>query len=56
MIPCWDIAIATMRTGERAVITCGSTYAYGSTGWKPLIKPSARLLFDVRLMFTGTAS
>lgn len=48
VIKAWDIGVATMKKGERAMLTCASDYAYGKTGSPPTIPPDATLKFDVR--------
>ena len=50
VIKCWDKAFASMRYGERAVLTCTSPYAYGERGSPPKIPPGATLKFDVELL------
>ena len=32
VIKCWDDAFATMSKGERALVTCSASYAYGERG------------------------
>lgn len=46
----WDLAVASMRKGERAVLTCGHKYAYGEDGMPPVIPKQATLTFDVELL------
>lgn len=43
----WDIGVATMKKGERAILTCASEYAYGASGSPPTIPPDSTLKFDV---------
>lgn len=50
VIKAWDIGVATMKKGERAILTCASEYAYGKTGSPPNIPPDATLLFDVEVL------
>ena len=50
MIKSWDLGVATMAKGERAILTCRGDYAYGATGSPPKILPHATLLFDVELI------
>lgn len=50
VIPCWDIGFATMKIGERALLTCQSDYAYGDTGSPPRIPGGATLEFDVEML------
>ena len=46
-----DIGLVSMKTGERAMITCESDFAYGEAGVKAVnIPPGARLTFDVELI------
>eukprot|EP01059_Diplonema_ambulator_P000921 TRINITY_DN10711_c0_g1_i1.p1 TRINITY_DN10711_c0_g1~~TRINITY_DN10711_c0_g1_i1.p1 ORF type:complete len:562 (+),score=225.44 TRINITY_DN10711_c0_g1_i1:41-1687(+) len=46
----WDHGIATMRKGERSVLTIHHSLAYGEEGKVPAIPPSATLVFDVELL------
>ena len=43
----WDEGFATMRKGEKAVLTCREDYAYGERGHPPTIPGGATLKFDV---------
>ena len=45
----WDLGIASMHKGERALLTCRADYAYGSSGMGGTIPPNATLHFDVEL-------
>lgn len=45
----WDVGIATMKIGERAILRCSSEFAYGETGTPPNIPPNAALDFVVQL-------
>jgi len=56
VIKAWDIGIASMRIGERAILTCGPGFAYGEAGFPPVIPPNATLLFDVELIGIENAS
>ena len=47
MIKGWDIGVATMKKGEKAILTCGADYAYGSSGSPPKIPGGATLNFEV---------
>lgn len=54
VIGCWDKGFATMRKGEKALLTCHSDLAYGDRGSPPKIPGGATLKFDVELIdFTG---
>eukprot|EP00466_Bigelowiella_natans_P008592 jgi/Bigna1/136756/aug1.35_g11464 len=57
VIRCWDMAFATMKVGEKAVLTCQPEYAYGERGSPPTIPPDSILRFDVELVsFTPSGS
>jgi len=46
----WDEGVATMRVGERALLTCQPDFAYGPEGSPPNIPKMATLIFDVELL------
>ncbi len=46
----WDVGIASMVKGERAVLTCSPEYAYGEDGYPPVIPENSTLMFDVELI------
>lgn len=50
VIKAWDIGVATMKKGERAMLTCAAEYAYGESGSPPTIPPGATLKFDVEVI------
>ncbi|CAH1113520.1 unnamed protein product [Psylliodes chrysocephalus] len=50
VIKAWDIGVATMKKGERAILTSASEYAYGENGSPPNIPPNATLKFDVEVI------
>lgn len=47
VIKAWDIGVASMKKGEKAILTCASEYAYGASGSPPTIPPNATLEFEV---------
>ena len=49
MIKGWDTGVATMKRGEKCVLTCSPDYAYGASGSPPKIPPNATLQFEVEL-------
>jgi FKBP-type peptidyl-prolyl cis-trans isomerase len=46
----WDVGIASMRKGEKAVFTISPSYGYGAAGAGGVIPPNATLLFEVELL------
>uniref|UniRef100_A0AAV1V0S1 peptidylprolyl isomerase n=1 Tax=Peronospora matthiolae TaxID=2874970 RepID=A0AAV1V0S1_9STRA len=50
VIKAWDLAFASMKVGEKAVLTCKPEYAYGESGSPPKIPANATLKFDVELL------
>ena len=46
----WDLAIATMRTGETARLRIAPEFAYGEDGAGEKIPGNATLVFEVELM------
>lgn len=50
VIKCWDEVILQMSKGERTIITCPSSTAYGSRGAGNVIPPNTDLKFDIELI------
>lgn len=50
VIPCWQTAIAAMKTGETAVIYCSPAAAYGEMGNPPVIPGNSALVFETELI------
>lgn len=46
----WDVGVASMKRGEKALLTCRSDYAYGKQGSPPKIPADATLNFEVELL------
>jgi len=46
----WDVGMASMKVGERAVFTISSQYGYGEEGAPPVIPSNSSLVFDVELL------
>eukprot|EP00814_Leptocylindrus_danicus_P003884 CAMPEP_0116033784 /NCGR_PEP_ID=MMETSP0321-20121206/19203_1 /TAXON_ID=163516 /ORGANISM="Leptocylindrus danicus var. danicus, Strain B650" /LENGTH=478 /DNA_ID=CAMNT_0003509941 /DNA_START=97 /DNA_END=1533 /DNA_ORIENTATION=- len=46
----WDEGFASMKIGEKAVLTINSDYGYGDRGSPPKIPGGATLLFEVELL------
>lgn len=46
----WDVGVATMKKGEKCVLTCRPEYAYGEDGSPPKIPGNATLQFEVELL------
>lgn len=53
VINAWDVGIASMTVGERAIISCEATHGYGASGAGGVIPPNAKLAFDVELLSVG---
>ena len=53
MIKGWDLGFASMKKGEKAVLTIDSKYGYGDAGSPPQIPAKATLKFDVELLGFG---
>lgn len=57
VVKAFDLGIASMKKGEKSILTCASEYAYGASGSPPNIPPNATLLFEVtaiRVLFHRT--
>ena len=51
MIPGWDMAVRTMREGERATIHISDPqFGYGSAGIPPFVPPNAALDIDIEIL------
>lgn len=48
VVKAFDLGIASMKKGEKAILTCAPEYAYGAAGSPPNIPPNSTLLFEVR--------
>ena len=46
----WEVGVASMKPGERSVLTCSPSYAYGDKGIPPIIPPASALQFEVELL------
>jgi FKBP-type peptidyl-prolyl cis-trans isomerase/tetratricopeptide (TPR) repeat protein len=46
----WDIGVATMRLGEKSLLTCSPEYAYGEQSPSPAIPANSTLNFEVELL------
>ena len=46
----WDEGVAQMELGEKAILTCSPDYAYGASGYPPVIPKNATLKFEVELL------
>ena len=45
----WDAGVATMKRGEKCLLTCMPEFAYGESGSPPKIGPNETLQFEVEL-------
>lgn len=50
VIKAFDMGIATMKKGEKCILTCGPEYAYGASGSPPNIPPHATLKFELEML------
>lgn len=50
VIKAFDIGVASMRKGEKAVLTCAPQYAYGVAGSPPKIPANSTLIFELELL------
>ena len=46
----WDVGLASMAKGEKALLTCKPEFAYGAHGSPPKIPPDSTLNFEVELL------
>ena len=46
----WDVGVATMKKGEKCLLTCRPGYAYGEKGSPPNIPGNSTLRFEVELL------
>ncbi|CAL1580359.1 unnamed protein product [Knipowitschia caucasica] len=46
----WDEGVAQMSVGEVARLTCSPDYAYGASGYPPVIPANSVLIFEVELI------
>ena len=46
----WDEGICQLTKGQKAVLTCPPSYAYGPSGIPGVIPPNSTLIFEVELI------
>ena len=46
----WDLGITQLKKGQKAVLTCPASHAYGAAGIPGVIPKNATLFFDVELI------
>lgn len=44
------MGVATMKKGEKCMLTCAPDYAYGKTGSPPNIPPNSTLKFELEML------
>lgn len=47
-IKAFDIGVASMKKGEKCILTCAPNYAYGESGSPPDVPPNSTLIFEVK--------
>lgn len=50
VIKAFDMGVASMRKGEKALLTCAPQYAYGVAGSPPKIPANSTLIFELELL------
>lgn len=50
VIRSWDIVVASMKKGEKCMLTATAPYAYGMNGSPPNIPPNATLKFEMEML------
>ena len=50
----WNLALLSMKVGEKAVFTMSHEYAYGEEGAPPTIPPKATLRFEIEFIKTSS--
>lgn len=46
----WDVAVGSMKIGEKARFVCSSPYAYGEAGIVPVIPPSSDIILELNVL------
>ncbi|KAG9017046.1 FK506 binding protein proline rotamase rapamycin-binding protein [Tulasnella sp. 427] len=46
----WDEGVPQLSLGQKAILTCTPDYAYGASGFPPVIPPNSTLRFEVELL------
>lgn len=50
VIRAFDLGVSSMRKGEKCMLTCAPSYAYGAAGSPPNIPPEATLKFELEML------
>lgn len=50
VIKAFDLGVASMKKGEKSILTCAPKYAYGAAGSPPKIPPNSTLIFELELL------
>eukprot|EP00767_Chilomastix_cuspidata_P006831 gnl/Chilomastix_cuspidata/730.p3 GENE.gnl/Chilomastix_cuspidata/730~~gnl/Chilomastix_cuspidata/730.p3 ORF type:complete len:108 (+),score=34.10 gnl/Chilomastix_cuspidata/730:826-1149(+) len=46
----WDVGVAGMKVGEKAIFKFPPEMAYGRRGYPPIIPPNSTLTFEIELL------
>ena len=55
VIKCWDKGIQMLHKGQKAILNCPPSFAYGTRGAGGVIPPNATLRFEVEMLDFGEA-
>ena len=46
----WDVAVGSMRIGEKSRFTCSADYAYGKDGIDSVLPPNSPLVLEMNVL------
>lgn len=50
VVPGFELAVLTMKPGERAIISLQPEYAFGTEGSLPRVPPNSLVIFDTTIL------